>query len=181
MVQGRGMELEELHVGHGHPRPQCHGHTVPGGRRRVGGHREHLAGTAGGQQHVARLHLVRHAVTRQARHADAATVGHQEVHHERLLVDHDRGAANRVDQRAFDLLSCRGPTGVHDAGHRVTALPCQLKVPVDVAVEPRSERDQLLHATGALVDEHPHGFQVAQPGTGRKRVGEVEVDVLGVR
>ena len=37
------------------------------------------------------------------------------------------------------------------------------------------ERDQLVHAAGALVDEDPHGLLVAQPGAGGQGVGQVQV------
>ena len=33
---------------------------------------------------------------------------------------------------------------------------------------------------GPFVDEHPHGVDVAQPGAGRQRVGQVEVGGVGV-
>ena len=66
MVQGRGMELEELHVGDGCAGPQSHGHAVTGCSRRIGGHREDLAGTAGRQEHVAGTHFVGRAVAGQA-------------------------------------------------------------------------------------------------------------------
>ena len=51
---------------------------------------------------------------------------------------------------------------------------------VGVAVERGAERDQLVDARRALVDEHPHGVDVAQAGAGGERVGEVEVGGVGV-
>ena len=52
VVERGGVELHELHVGHGHAGPQGHGQAVGGGLGRVGGHREQLAGPAGGQHRV---------------------------------------------------------------------------------------------------------------------------------
>ena len=52
MVEGGGVELHELDVGHRHPGPQGHGQPVGGGLGRVGGHREQLAGPAGGEHGV---------------------------------------------------------------------------------------------------------------------------------
>ena len=48
--QGRGVELDELHVEQRGPRAQRHGHAVARGHGRVGGLAEHLARAAGGQQ-----------------------------------------------------------------------------------------------------------------------------------
>jgi hypothetical protein len=59
MVQRGRVELDELDVGRRHPGPQRHGHAVAGGLGRVGGHREELAGPAGGQHHVVGPHLDR--------------------------------------------------------------------------------------------------------------------------
>ena len=55
VVEGGGVELDELDVGQHGPGPQGHGDAVAGGLGRVGGHREHLAGPARGQQGVAGL------------------------------------------------------------------------------------------------------------------------------
>ena len=52
VMQGGGVELHELDVGHRHTGPQGHGQAVGGGLGRVGGHREELARPAGGQHGV---------------------------------------------------------------------------------------------------------------------------------
>ncbi len=52
VVQGGGVELHELDVGHRGAGPQGHGHAVARALDRVGRHREQLPGAAGGQQHV---------------------------------------------------------------------------------------------------------------------------------
>src|SRR3546814_6601139 len=48
------------------------------------------------------------------------------------------------------------------------------------SVEGRSESDQLVDASGALVDQHPHGVDVAQAGSRGEGVGEVQVGGVGV-
>ena len=50
-VEGRGMELHELHVPHHRAGPVGHGVPVAGGHPGVGGVREDLAGAATGQHH----------------------------------------------------------------------------------------------------------------------------------
>ncbi len=44
-----------------------------------------------------------------------------------------------------------------------------------VGVEHRAEGDQLVDPVRALVDQHPHGVGVAQPGAGGQGVGQMEV------
>ena len=56
VVEGRGVELHELDVGHGRAGRQGHRHPVAGGQRRVGGDGEQLAGAAAGQHDVAGPH-----------------------------------------------------------------------------------------------------------------------------
>ena len=69
VVQGGRVELHELDVGHRHPGPEGHGQAVGGGLGRVGGHREQLAGAAGGQHGVGGPHLDHPAVGAEGAHA----------------------------------------------------------------------------------------------------------------
>src|SRR5690606_30411578 len=73
-----------------------------------------------------------------------------------------------------------GGTGVDDPGDGVAAFAGQVQVSSFVAVELRSEADQLLDPTRPLVDQHAHGVEVAEPGSGGQRVGQVQVDLFGV-
>ena len=86
-----------------------------------------------------------------------------------------------LDERPLDLGAGRRAAGVHDP------RPCEWppsrassKPAVLVDVEDRAERDQLVDAARALVDQHADGVGVAQPGAGRERVGQVEVGGVGV-
>ncbi len=67
-----------------------------------------------------------------------------------------------------------------DAGVGVTALAGEQQSAFPIAVEPGAHGDQLVDATRALVDEHPHGVDVAEPGAGGERVGEVLVGRVDV-
>ncbi len=60
-------------------------------------------------------------------------------------------------------------------GRRVAALAGERQVTGRLAVEGGAHRDQLVDPRRALVDEHPHGVDVAQPRTGGQRVGQVQV------
>ncbi len=180
VVQRRRVELHELHVGDGHAGPQGHGHAVAGRLGRVGGDREQLAGAAGGQHDVggpdgdgggALAGLVR----RQRRHPDAAPALDDEVEGEPPLEHGARRAVGGVDQGPLDLGARRRAAGVHDAGPRVAALAGQGERARGLAVEHRTERDELVHPGGALVDEDAHRLVVAQAGAGAQRVGQVQV------
>src|SRR5205085_10545681 len=75
----------------------------------------------------------------------------------------------------LDLGARRGAAGVDDPGMAVAALPGQLEGTVGVAVEHRAEGDEVVDPGRPLVDEHADGVNVAEPGTGGERVGEVEI------
>ena len=177
MVQGGGMELDELDVGRRHAGPQRHGDAVTGRLGRVGGDREELAGPARGQHDVAGPHLDR-AVTapgRQGAHPDAAPALDQEIEGEPPL-EHRAGRAERgVDEGPLDLGPGGGAAGVHDPGPGVAALAGQGEQAGGLAVELDAERDQLVHPSGPLVDQDAHRLLVAEARTGRQRVGQVQV------
>ena len=86
-----------------------------------------------------------------------------------------RGASPRVlavgDQLVWIDCEMTGLDLTHDVLIEVAAL---------VTIELGAEGDQLLDPPGPLVDEHPHGVQIAQPGAGGEGVGEVQVDLLGI-
>ena len=180
VVEGGRMELEELQVRDGHPGAQCHRHAVSGGDGRVGRDREQLSGTTRGEQHVTGPDLVHDALGVDGAHSHAAPVLDHQVEGEGVLVQRCGRAADRRDERPFDLGARRRTAGVHDTGDRVAAFAGQLQVAALVAVELGAQRDELLDATGALVDQDAHGVDVAQAGSRGEGVGEVQVDLLGV-
>ena len=177
VVQRRGVELHELHVGRRDTGPQRHGHAVAGGLRRVGGDREELAGATGGQHDMVGPHLdgTAAAAGRQGPHAHAAAALDQEIEGEPAF-EHGAGrAVGGVDEGALDLRAGGGATGVHDARPGVASLARQRQQAGGLAVELDPEGDQLVHAARPLVDEDAHGLLVAQSGAGRQRVGQVQV------
>jgi hypothetical protein len=82
MVQRGRVELHELDIGRGHPGPQGHGHAVAGRLRRVGGHREQLAGPAGGQHHMVGAHLDDRPVRWKGGHTHATAALNDKVERE---------------------------------------------------------------------------------------------------
>ena len=175
--EGGRVELDELDVGHRHPRAQRHGDPVGGGLGRVGGHREQLAGATAGEQGVRGPHDVRTTGPGHP-HAHAATALDHQVEHEGALVDADGGAVHGLDQRPLDLDPGGHAAGVHDAGEVVPALAGQVEVAVGVAVEHGPETDQLAHRDRALLDEGAHGIDVAEPAARGHGVGHVEVGAV---
>ena len=182
VVQRGRVELDELDVGDGHAGPQRHGDAVAGGLDRVGGDREQLAGAAGGEQHVGGPHLDAAAVGVEG--GDARGSGRPRRSGRGRSGARSTAAAVRLhglDQRPLDLGAGGGAAGVHDAGQAsgrprgpARARPC------GVAVEHGAEGDELVDPARPLVDQHPHGVDVAQPGAGGEGVGQVEVGGVGV-
>ena len=118
VVQRGGVELDELHVGRRDAGPQRHRHAVAGRFGRVGGDREELAGTAGGQHDMVGLHRHRAvaAAGREGQHAGAAAPFDQQVEGEPAL-EHGAGRpVGGVDECPLHLGPGGGAAGVHDAG-----------------------------------------------------------------
>ena len=111
----------------------------------------------------------------------AAAALDEQVEGEGALEQRGRGLAHGGDERPLDLHAGGGAAGVDDAGDGVAALPGPGQLAAGVVdVEDGAEGDQLVDPVGALVDEHPHGVDVAQAVAGGEGVGEVEVGGVGV-
>ena len=172
MVQRGGVELHELHVGHGDAGGQRHGEPVPGRLGGVGRDGEELAGATRREQHVGGRDLHRSLHD----HAAAAAVADHESVEEARLVHDRRCRPDRFHQRSLDLGAGGRAAGVHDPGMRVAALAGERQPAVGVAVEAGAEGDQLADPVRSFADEDPHGVDVAEPGAGREGVGEMAVD-----
>ena len=103
---------------------------------------------------------------------------HDQVEREGELVYLANPFAHRHDECPFDLRTGRRAACVHHPRHRVAALSCQFQLAVLVSIEQRTERDEIVHPAGALVDEHPHRFDIAQSDPGGEGVGEMEIGLL---
>ena len=174
------MELDELDVGDGDSGPQRHREAVARRLEWVRRHREHLTRAAGRRQHVRGTDLAHEPVGAEGGDAAAAPALDEEVEREPALEDRDRGTAHGLDERALDLGPRRGASRVHDARQRVSTFASELESPVGRSIERRAHRDELGHPIGPLVDEDTDGFDVAQPRSGRERVGEMEVGRVGI-
>ena len=175
VVQGRGVELHEFDISRRDAGAQRHGHAVAGGLRRVGGDGEELAGAAGGQHHVVGPDLDDGTVRRQGHDAPAPSVLDEEIEGEPALEHGPGRLVGGIDQCPLHFGAGRRPSGVHDARVGVPALARQSEEPAGLPIELHPQRDQLVHAARALVDQDPHRFFVAEPGPRRQGVGQVEV------
>ena len=165
--------------------PQRQRDAVAGRHRRVGGDREQLAGAAGRERSCRGAHGSRPARRRVERvHADAPAALDDELDREAPLAHLDQvERVHRGDERPLDLGAGRVAAGVHDARQRVAALARERSA----AVAPSPVRSNTAPSAmssrtrpGPFGDEHPHRVDVAQPGAGGERVGEVQLGRVGL-
>jgi hypothetical protein len=64
---------------------------------------------------------------------------------------------------------------MNDTGQRMAALAGKFEAPLLVTVEGSPEGDEVLHATRTFLDKDPHCIDVAEPITGGKGVGQMEI------
>jgi hypothetical protein len=180
VVQGGGVELHELDVGHRHAGPHRHGHAVARGLGGVGGDGVERARPARGQQHRAGPHLGPIPRRRERHHAPAAPALHQQLEGEPSFEHRRRRALDGRHQRPLHLGPRGGAAGVHHPGFGVAALPGQEQRPFGIEVELGPQGDEIDDPPRALVHQHPHGVDVAQAGPRGERVGQVQVGGVGL-
>ena len=161
----------------GHAGPQRHGHAVAGGLGRVGGDREELAGAAGGEQHVrrpaprgaspsgSRATTPRHrpSSTRRSR-------ANQRSEHRRRGRPAPPPPAPARSRRRWPRPPACTTRAMEWPPSRASSRP-----PSGSRSNTAPRAISSLHPARALVDQHPHGVDVAQAGAGGQRVGQVEV------
>ena len=155
MMQRGRVELHELHVGHRHAGPQGHGQPVGGGLGRVGGHREQLAGPAGGQHGVVGPHL------------DDPAVGVEGAHTRGSGRPRPAGRG-RTTPRARPLALGRvASTRARSTSAPVAAPPAW----TTRAIEWPPSRARASAAARLAVEHGAQGDQLLAPGTGPRRPG----------
>ena len=106
-----------------------------------------------------------------------AVVGLEEVDDERVLDHLDArvglDAVQRLDEGPADLAAGRVAAGVGDPVAVVAALAGQQDLAGRVAVELRTERDELADPLRSLGDEGGHGLDVAEADAGDEGVAQV--------
>ena len=191
VVERRGVELHELHVGHRALGAVHHRYAVARGHGRIG--RRLVDGTdAAGRHHrylgqigvdLARL-LVEHVGTVAldvgcaARHLHAQVVLRQYLDGE-VVVQHFDVRVGLHGAYQGRLYLCSRVVGVvQDAELRVSALAVQVEVAVLLAVELHAPLHHLAYLLGAALDHEFHGLRVAQPVACHHRVVDMLVEVV---
>ena len=192
IVEGRGVELDELHVLQVALGAVGHGDTVSRSDDGVGGGAVDLAVATGGQNgrpgedlvdlprftvhHVAAVAL---DVGRQAGDDVAQVVLRQEVEGEVVFVDDEVVQRGRLGgEGALDLPPSQVLV-VQDAVFGVAALAAQVVLLELVQVEARPPFDDFLHAGGPFLDDDADDVLVAQARPGVQRIGDVLFVVIG--
>ena len=177
-----GVELDELDVGHDGARAQRDGHPVAGRDGGVGRGGVELAEPAGREDDgpsVSGADPVDLALADDVdRHAAyPAVVGLEQVHDERVLDHLDARvglhAVQRLDQGPADLAAGGVAAGVGDPVTVVSALAGQQDLAGRVAVELRTQGDELTDPLRSLGDEGGDRLDVAEPDTGHEGVAQV--------
>jgi hypothetical protein len=168
------MKLEELEIAELRTGPVRNRPAVGGRHFRVGGDGVELADAARGQDHRARGDDLRLLRGGEHRHAGRAPAG--------LHDRGDLGVLHQLDQgmRAHHLREAanqRGagavPAGVDDPGPGVGRFEPETKPAVGPAIEPGSQRQQLVNPPRAFTCEYANGFGVGQAVAGGQGVGGV--------
>jgi hypothetical protein len=193
MIEAGGMELNELHIGHGGPRAIGHGDAVAGGDVGIGGVKIDFAAAAGGQEDKGGgegldpvCGFVKHisaqaAVARRTLYALAARqlLGGDKVDGEMVFEHLDVGMAGHgVEQSPLDF-AAGDVLGVQDAAFGMTAFAAQIQfaAAVDIAFGKfHAEFDQFGDAGGALGDDGAHDLLMAEAGAGGEGVAHVHFD-----
>ena len=193
MIQGRGVELHELHVLDHPPGAVHHGDAVAGGYLGGGRGGIHAADASRGQQghfgqegvDVVRL-LVEHVgpVTldtgRVVRHDLPQVVLRQYLDGEEVLVHIDFGMLAHLPDEALLYLVARVVLVVQDAELRMPAFLVQVEVALFVAIEVHAPFQQLLDLRRSFVHHLFHRRQVAVPVTGNERVLDMFLEIVRV-
>ena len=173
VVEHRGMELHELHVGHGALGAVDHGYAVAGGYdgvRRGLIHCAHAAGTHHGHSREVGVHLlglgVEHVgsvalyVGCAARHFNTQMVLRDDFYGKVVLPDVDVGAGSHcLHESALNLGT--GVVGmVQYAELGVSALAVQVELAVAVAVEVHSPAHELAYLLGSHLHHLLHCCRV---------------------
>ncbi len=157
-VEGRRVELHELHVAHHRASPVGHGMSVARGHQRVGRASEHLAGPAAGQHDGASQTDGQLAFRSQRDRAHAAAAVHEQIDHELVLVHlHPSARGDHLRQGARHHAAGGVAAGMHDARHRVRAFSAQDE-PAVALVELGTQPLQLTDAGRTLFHQHAHGL-----------------------
>ena len=135
----------------------------------------HLAAAPAGENDVRGLDELQLTVRVERHDAGAAPALEHEIEGKPALERGGGAVAHGFDKGALDLGTCGGAPRVENTRRRVAAFPRPRQSPARAPVEHGSQRDELVHALGPFVHEHPHRRLIAQSHAGAKSVRQVEI------
>ncbi len=181
VIQGRRVELHELHVRDLSTRAPRGSNPVAGRHGRIGGDAKDLARSAGRQHDgvgEVRLEFARRRV--HQKRPDAASLSGEQVDEEPVLEHGNAGSAEeRFGERALDGGSGLVPR-VQDPRKRVAALARERYAAFFGQVEAHAEPLERLKCLGCFADHRSHDRLVAQSLPDDERVGHVQLDRVGL-
>ena len=186
------MELNELHVGHGHASAPSHGHAVAGGHAGVGRVKIHTPTAAGGEDYAVAakgLYLARcfveHIKAQAAILGDEAQLRRRDEVDGKVIFQHFdvRCGADGGQQFVRQFLA-RGVSGMQHPPLRVTAFTGEVKLQVAIGglalIEVNAPVDDLGDAVRTFRDDGPHGPFFAKASTGDEGIAHMLLDAVAL-
>ena len=180
-VEGRGVELHELHVLEHRARPVGDGDAVACGHIGVCRLAVDLADAAARQDRLLGPHQRDAVHLAREDGAQALAVVGEQVHDEGVVEALDAGARRHLRHKRLLHLGARGiALGVDDPGTRVAALAGERELPA-LLVEVGAALDELADPRRPLPHNHLHHLALAKPLANGQRVGDVGLEAVGLR
>jgi len=178
-IEGRGVELHELHVGQTGAGPVGNGKPVAGGHLRVRGISENLTASTGGEHRGVGHDLHRPTGDGSADPGalqPALVLHQQQVEHPGGLLHVDiRRLAHLGDEGPGHLGAGLVPVGVHDPVAGMRRLLPQLEITGRIEVETGPGGLEFADPGGPFFHQHLHRFGIAQRRAGRERILPVQI------
>jgi len=187
VIEAGGVELNEFHVSDPAPGPPCHGDSVAGRSVRIGRIDVNLAGTARGQDGMARPNgfdatgaFVENIDTKTAQFGAIQLAANDQVDTDVLLEDRDVRVLPDLFGQGF-LDGSPGRVGrMNDATMTMAAFAREVVAGGRgfVAGERDPAIDEPLNGAGTVFDDKPGGLRVAQSGAGIEGVRDMGLDTV---
>jgi hypothetical protein len=180
MMQCGGVKLHEFHIGNGSSGSQCHRYPVSGCFKRIGCHRENLAGTTGGKKNVSSPDIGKRTIGQRRSDSDTAAVLDHEIKSKGVFVNLRCFAAHRRNKCSLNFGAGCNTTSVHDSRKRVAALSGEFKLTIGITIEPRTESHKITNPDRTFLNKHPNSVDVTQAGSGSQRVSQMQIGGIGI-
>ena len=168
------MELHELEVRDAGAAMPREGDAVTRGNRRVGGLAEHVAGTAGGEQHRGCFDRVR-AVVILVGSTDASTASHQQSGRARMAFNADPRLLRHLVPEGAANFTTGGVGRMHHPAQSMCAFAAKRQFTGGLTIEARTSRHQLTGVANTIFHQDANCRRHAQPIACRDCVGGMQI------